>query len=729
MLASNDQRFLESRGFAAAFLLLLTFVFTYPAVFHLSTHLLGGVHPDAWQWPWNIFNFRERILHGQDPYYTDYVFYPVGTGLLFHTYTEFNDVLGLLLHPFFNDIAITNIVSLVATFLSAFGTYLLARLLTRNAAAALFAAIAFAFCPFRTIRMMYHLNLAMTQFIPFALWAFLRMMQTLRLRDAILTGVFFALTCYCNYMYGIYLVIAMLCIFAIEMFRKGETTMQSSSEPPEGDVGPGFNRFSILKNSVVAAITALILLFPIPLHFYKEFYGRDIPALGSNFEETSARLSDYLAAAPNNPFIRDFVEETLHIPFRTGFTSGWTALLLALAGGVLAIRARQRKVIQMMIVGFIFLVLSLGPGLKLGPYTLPLPYSLLADNALLRNIRVPARFAIMVTLVTAILAAYAFAVVMKKWPGRRGSIFALTALSILMVELAAFPLPMAAFDPPKVFSSLQQAKGEVMITVPFDLSTENNARASQYLAFQIIHKKKALNGKVSRDPYPEIKYFGSIPVARSLHRFGIGVAADRFIEEDRVIAPAFRQFFDVRYLTLFPPFSTRSDILNYVREVFPDAKLLADEHETKVYELPAVSEAVLQFRQNESGILFFLLEGWEIQQIKGVYRIVCLEDQARFLLPEVERDRTLRLQIRIRSGNASEDQTAKFSVGDMILQETKIGPEFENIRMDIPESLLANAHHVLNLVLERGKAQAADAEKQPNLELGAIKVMYGKGNP
>ena len=709
----------EHHGFAAGFLLLLTLVYTYPAVFQLSTHLLGGIHSDAWQWPWNIFIFREQVIHGQDPYYTNYLYYPVGTSLLFHTYTEFNGALGLVLHPFLNDIAITNVASLLATFLSAFGTYLLARRLTGNASASIFAAIAFAFCPFRTIRMMYHLNLAMTQWIPFTLWAFLRLSEKPGVKNSLLAGLFFALTCYCNYPYGIYLAIALFIILACGIL-----------------LSPLWRSFAFAKACILAGFTALALLFPIPLHLYNDFHARPLPYYGSNFEHTSARIGDYLAAAPNNPYIRDFVDNKLKMTLRNEITSGWTALAAGFIGVILIFRLRERKMIPFLAIGFVFFLLSLGPSVKLGhTHTMPLPYALLVHMPIMQNLRIPARFAIMVTLVIALLGAYGIAEVLKKMQ-RRSVLICSIVLVIVMTELAAFPLPMAPYDPPGIFYSLQKREGDVMITVPYDLGEENKARASYYLAFQATHRKKMLNGKISRDPYPEIEYFGSIPIASTLHRLTNGANVERFENEDRNLAPYFRRFFDVRYLTLFPPFSERPDILQYVNDVFPDARLLAIEKEIRVYELPALSKPVLQFRGDEMGIRFFLLENWETRLIKGTYRTGCWSDTAKILLPKARDDRPLGLRMRIRSGSPDEGARLRFSVGNQLLLEDRMTGTFHNLSLDIPGSILAEAHQVLSLTVIHGSSEkkATDssrvesAKKQPTLEIDFIKAVFNAKN-
>lgn len=697
----------EHGGFAAGFLLLLTLVFTYPAVFHLSTHLLGGVHNDAWQWPWNIFIFREQVSNGQDPYYTDFLYHPIGTSLLFHTYTEFNDVLGLFLHPIFNDIAITNIASLLATFLSAFGTYLLARTLTGNAAASIFAAIAFAFCPFRTIRMMYHLNLAMTQWIPFTLWAFLRLSEKPGVKISLVAGLFFALTCYCNYIYGIYLAIALFCMLACGIFLS--TRWRSAP---------------FLKACILAALTALALLFPIPIHLYKDFQEKPLPYYGSNFEDSSARIGDYLAAAPNNPYIRDFVDKKLRMTLRTDFTSGWTALGAGLIGAMLVFRFRERRMIPFLAIGFVFFLLSLGPYMKVGhSFKIPLPYAVLTDAPIIRNMRIPARFAIMVTLIISLLGAYSLSIVLKKIP-RRGVLVYSIVLVLLMTELAAFPLPMAPYDPPSIFYSLQKQEGDVMITVPYDLGEENKARASYYLAFQTTHGKKMLNGKISRDPYPEIEYFRSIPIASSLHRLSNGADVERFEDQDRELAPDFRIFFDVRYLTLFPPFSARPDVLKYIDYVFPDAKLLATEKETRVYELPALSRPFLQFRGDENGIRFFLLENWQTRMVEGTYRTGCWANTAKILLPKTKEGRTLSLRMRIRSRRLGDGAPLKFTLGNKVILEDRLSGSFRNYRLDIPESMLEQAHRVVSLTMNQDSNHSDPEGNEPILELEFIRVVF-----
>lgn len=138
------RRILEKPWTAAVVLLFLTLIYTYPIVFHLSTDVIAEKEStDVWQFIWNQFIFREQVMHGQDPLFTDYIFHPVGTSLLFHSYSEFNNLIALLFSPFLSDITSHNLVRLLATFLTGIGMYVLAKEVTKSSVAALFAAIAY----------------------------------------------------------------------------------------------------------------------------------------------------------------------------------------------------------------------------------------------------------------------------------------------------------------------------------------------------------------------------------------------------------------------------------------------------------------------------------------------------------------------------------------------------------------------------------------------------------
>src|SRR5262249_37003893 len=117
-----------------------------------------------------------------------------------------------------------NIVFLSGFVVSGAGVALLVRSLTGDGLAGLIGGIVFAFLPFR-IDHYPHLQLQQTQCLPFAFWAFHRLMKTGRTRDGVLFGVFAAgqvLSCMC---YGLFLVpyMAVVC-GAVLFFERARLT-------------------------------------------------------------------------------------------------------------------------------------------------------------------------------------------------------------------------------------------------------------------------------------------------------------------------------------------------------------------------------------------------------------------------------------------------------------------------------------------------------------------------
>jgi hypothetical protein len=63
-------------------------VLTYPLPLHLREAFLDDGAHDAYQFAWNLWWVRESLLSlHTNPFHTTYLFYPDGTGLLFHTFS------------------------------------------------------------------------------------------------------------------------------------------------------------------------------------------------------------------------------------------------------------------------------------------------------------------------------------------------------------------------------------------------------------------------------------------------------------------------------------------------------------------------------------------------------------------------------------------------------------------------------------------------------------------
>jgi hypothetical protein len=687
----------DKTSFAIVVLIFLTLLFTYPTIFQLSTHLIGGT-ADGWQFPWNNYIFRERLLHGQDPYFTDQVFYPVGVSLILHGYTEFNNVIGLALHPFFNDVAVTNLMVLLATFLSGLGVYLLTKELTGNSIAALFAAIAFAFCPFRLIRIIGHIHMALTQFLPLAIWAMIKMGKTQKLRYAIWSGVFFALACYCNYYFVIYLIIVFLLMIIYGMIRY-----------------PSWRSVLFFRNLVLSGVAAVILLLPVAYHTYavlKSGQAASFSAEEAFYAKKAAHLWDYFRIAPlNQAILKSLGESPVIFPY-SRVTSGWIVLLFFVPGLFFTLVKRPSYFGVLLFTGFVFFLLSLGPSIDINEnYKFPLPYGLISGIPILSHVRIPDRFAIMVNLVMAVVAGYGLVYLSGKISEGARKFLYLGAFSLLLIELAPFPFPMESFDPPKVFNELAKSEGKAMLSLPF---YPGNIRAKLYMRFQSVHKQKLLDGRVSRNPWLPIQYVKDLPIAKTFRSITNGVRLRQdTIETDRVIAPFFRDFFQLRTIAVYPPFSYRPEDSRYIQTLFPDAKLLSDEKGILVYSLPETGISEFRCTKEDDAIRFFLLENWQID--RRIYQIVCRGYQTKLLLPAFDADQmTVKLFMRTKK-NRDNQPKLKFKIGENQIAEGSLTQQFHPVRVEIPGQILKNDGRILQIDIEKKYPETT-------VELHAIEV-------
>src|SRR5207302_869809 len=128
----------------------------------------------------------------------------------------------------FGPILVYNIVFLSGFIVSGAGVALLVRRLTERPAAGILAGLVFAFLPYR-IDHYPHLQLQQTQFLPFALWAFDRLLAGGRLRDGVLFGLFTAGQVLSCMYYGLFLVpyLAVVCgVMLLARAAGGSTTFR-----------------------------------------------------------------------------------------------------------------------------------------------------------------------------------------------------------------------------------------------------------------------------------------------------------------------------------------------------------------------------------------------------------------------------------------------------------------------------------------------------------------------
>ncbi len=193
----------------------LSLLATWPLAAHLTDGVLGPPG-DNYEYLYKIWWFKTALLEqGQSPFFNPDVFYPVGYDVSLSETTVANMLLALPLAVLWGEVAAYNLVVLLTFVLSGWAMYWLVRYLTDSIVGGAAAGLAFAFAPYRLAHLgAGHLPLLGTQWIPLAFLFAERTLQSRRVRDGALTGLFFGLTAlsswYYAYLVGLFLVVFIL---------------------------------------------------------------------------------------------------------------------------------------------------------------------------------------------------------------------------------------------------------------------------------------------------------------------------------------------------------------------------------------------------------------------------------------------------------------------------------------------------------------------------------------
>ena len=130
---------------ALLFFLILTIVAAWVVVSNLNSVIIGRDN-DVFINPWADW-WTQHVLSNPDVslWETDYLFYPQGANLTFHSFSHLNTFVSLLLRPIVGILPAYNITILINYVLSGFAMFQLARYLTKSAVAGILAGIVFAF--------------------------------------------------------------------------------------------------------------------------------------------------------------------------------------------------------------------------------------------------------------------------------------------------------------------------------------------------------------------------------------------------------------------------------------------------------------------------------------------------------------------------------------------------------------------------------------------------------
>jgi len=197
------------------FYLGLAIYFTWPLIPNFSRAIIGQFDfTDGPMFLWNFWVTKNAVLHLQNPFLTDLVYYPNQVNLSLVTYTFTSGLISIFLQPFFNLIETLNIITIGSIVASALGMSVLVGYLTKNRLAGIVPGVIFGFSPYVFSHLMAgHYNLALLWLFPLIALFFIKSLREESFINPILFSLFLILQSYLDLQLLFYSAIILLFIF------------------------------------------------------------------------------------------------------------------------------------------------------------------------------------------------------------------------------------------------------------------------------------------------------------------------------------------------------------------------------------------------------------------------------------------------------------------------------------------------------------------------------------
>ena len=446
---------------------------TYPLVLNWRSALPAGAG-DLWQNYWNFWWWKKCLLEGLNPYHSDYLLYPFGVDLIFHTHSVFNQIAAMPVNLLVGEAAAYNFCVFLALSLSGFGGYLFVRELTGDARAAFLAGLVFAYFPQHIEQTFEHLNLFSTQFIPLTLFYALRWTRARRVVDAVAMGLCFGLNVLCGWHLGLKLTLV-LTPWALWVLW-----------------GSRRNPSNVIRGLAVAAASGGLLVLPAVLPLIVEiangaayYLKGPVPrGIDASYLFTPTFAHPIAGAWVTPAYLARAYQASGFICYL-----GIFPLLLALVAAVK--KWRQSDVW----IGLFFLTLLLSLGKN--PFwdgqlieSITLPFALLDGTPIIESLRVANRFLILTSLALAVLAGLGWTALSRK---PRWLFPALAGLIVL--EYLWLPFPIRAVESSALLAKVAERDGAVL-DVPF----HQRNRTVLNMVAQTTHGRPITGGYLSTYP-------------------------------------------------------------------------------------------------------------------------------------------------------------------------------------------------------------------------------------
>jgi len=518
----------------------LAIVMTWPIADQLGSAIPGS-DGDAWVHLWTFNWIKDALSSGQSPYYTNFLYYPEGTSLIFHNIAWVNIAIWLPLQALFDDGAAYSLIFLAVLILNGFSTFLLAREETGSEPAAFTAGLVVAFWPY-TLSNHNHPNLIFIAWIPLALLYLKRFFDRKQTRDAFIAALFVALVGLTRWQLLVMggFIIALYILYRILSDR---TTWTPRT----------------LGLLLAAGLLSLLIMTPLLAPVVIAQLNRDDP--NELFVDEELGQTDLLAYLVPNSYhplwggeARNFASNfdilnQVLVPF-----IGFSVLLLAVYGTV----AFWPQSLFWLLAALVYIILALGPDLRVNGQLLPipLPYQLVDDFFIIKIIRSPDRLNVLLSIPMAMLVALGVKALLGRVPSRQWAAAALAILTLVILAEYIVRYPTMSLDTPEWFDELAKEPGQFGIAGIPMFPRANPDKA--FMRYQLVHGKPIVEGHVSRLSTEAFNFINRVPFLSYLRLSGEDTPDPDIVnvaQQLRLLSES-----NIRYLILDKAFLSKEEV-------------------------------------------------------------------------------------------------------------------------------------------------------------------------
>ncbi len=505
--ASAKVGYLSSLSISALWALfgsvLLSLLYGRTILLNLTSGVLGG-NVDGYENLWDYYWLKTAIfdLH-RSPYFTDYIYYPTGISLRFHTLNPLNGLITLPFNLTIGYVPTTNLLFLLALCLTVFFAFLLIRDIVGNPWSAFAGAALFTFANHNLFG---HFQAGQAEkvsaeWLPLYFLFLFRMLHGVPVWEQPVPGRLPQPACFNRGKWKLYLALSVLTLLALT-FTDWQYVLHAVlatllifvsllvSRQYRHEKQRIFGKLAII-GGVYTVLVGPTLLLPMIQEAVAE------PWLNVSYQSTrrAIDLFDFFLPGTGNPG---------YLAYALALLGLWTALK---TGG-----KTRNSLFPWAVLTLGFNLLALGPNLKIGgkETDVPLPYALIQNLPILNIGRDPGRYNLLATLGLGVLvavglnAAVAWAAAMFSIKGNTYSLLRWGTLCVaLFLLLNGF---MAAsgnvqMDPPvwpEFYKQIAKDK-EPYSLLELPAFTEKGLGENHYTMYQVLHNKPRFGGRWARD--------------------------------------------------------------------------------------------------------------------------------------------------------------------------------------------------------------------------------------